>query len=124
MFCPIVTAILFNLSNLFYVFGMIIVSVGVVCSLFLRIGSNINLLFMANSIIIQDAKENMEIRKDEISLIKIHQHSGSRPAFALEIYQISGCKKTILIDKFRFQNPRRKLGMLVELEEWKEVIEL
>jgi hypothetical protein len=124
LFLPIIFAKTFNLTNKFYVFGVISMFVIIVFALFFKIGYDTTLSFYLDKIRISKNNLDKFIAKEEIGKIEVISFSGSRAPFIIEIKLHNGDIMKFMVDKFNFQNPAIKHKKLIHCIPWNDLIKL
>ncbi len=118
---PLIISVAFDLSNFFYGISAFILISFPIFFLFLRVGSDTNLAFQADRLIISSKESTITIPISDVRKIGIVKFSGSRAPFVIKIIT-ENHEVRYLVDKFRFQNPRKKLKRLMGYGEWGKLI--
>jgi hypothetical protein len=119
---PFILSSWLNLSTNYDILSFLLLFIFPFLFLTLRLGGRVLLIFTEGDLIIIEAggKENLSIH--EIENIEFFQDSGSRAPFVLKISQTDKSVRKFQVDKFRFQNPNKKLNVLKGIEHWKNII--
>jgi predicted RNA methylase len=96
---------------------------GIVLNFFLKIGSNSEIVFSANTVFINTATVKYNLKSEDIKEIRIIESTGFRGPFDI-IFNLVDEDKDVKfqVEKFQFQNPKKLSKKLRRLGVWKDLI--